>query len=258
MAARRLYVAIIGTLGLCLSVVSCGAQAPDSSGGSRPPQHAKAHQTGSAPADKRTDAYCAQNHDANCAAGTYLGPHAAPGAGAGYWDNNGNPVDGGPVGADGSTGNNVSQEYCARNEDPACPAGSYVGPRAIKNPDGSNSYVPCEGTICTNPNHGAADEAGGWDSQGQPVNGGPVGADGSTGNNVSQEYCARNEDPACPAGSYVGPKAIKNPDGSNSYVPCEGTICTNPNHGGGDDTGVPGDADSSNPSGTGQDSPSGQ
>ncbi|EPZ18283.1 hypothetical protein M879_22090, partial [Mycobacteroides abscessus V06705] len=36
------------------------------------------------------------------------------------------------------------------------------------------------------------------------------------------------------------------------------TICTNPNHGGGDDTGVPGDADSSNPSGTGQDSPSGQ
>ncbi|MDM2136019.1 hypothetical protein PP332_22510, partial [Mycobacteroides abscessus] len=108
MAARRLYVAIIGTLGLCLSVVACGAQAPDSSG-SRPSQHATAHQTGSAPADKRTDAYCAQNHDANCAAGTYLGPHAAPGAGAGYWDNNGNPVDGGPVGADGSTGNNVSQ-----------------------------------------------------------------------------------------------------------------------------------------------------
>ncbi|SIK04113.1 mesocentin [Mycobacteroides abscessus] len=256
MAARRLYVAIIGTLGLCLSVVSCGAQAPDSSGST--PQHAKAHQTGSAPADKRTDAYCAQNHDANCAAGTYLGPHAAPGAGAGYWDDNGNPVDGGPVGADGSTGNNVSQEYCARNEDPACPAGSYVGPKAIKNPDGSSSYVPCEGTICTNPNHGGADETGRWDAQGQPVNGGPKGADGSTGNNVSQEYCARNEDPACPAGSYVGPKAIKNPDGSSSYVPCEGTICTNPNHGGGDNAGVPGDADSSNPSGAGQDSPSGQ
>lgn len=159
MAARRLYVAIIGTLGLCLSVVACGAQAPDSSG-SRPSQHATAHQTGSAPADKRTDAYCAQNHDANCAAGTYLGPHAAPGAGAGYWDNNGNPVDGGPVGADGSTGNNVSQEYCARNEDPACPAGSYVGPKAIKNPDGSNSYVPCEGTVCTNPNHGGGDNSG--------------------------------------------------------------------------------------------------
>ncbi|CPW74798.1 Hypothetical protein ERS075590_03881 [Mycobacteroides abscessus] len=61
-----------------------------------------------------------------------------------------------------------------------------------------------------------------------------------------------------PGGFVCGSKAIKNPDGSSNYVPCEGTICTNPNHGGGDNAGVPGDADSSNPSGAGQDSPSGQ
>jgi len=35
--------------------------------------------------------------------------------------------------------------------------GSYVAPNAMRNPDGSPSYVVCEGTICTNPNHGAAD-----------------------------------------------------------------------------------------------------
>jgi hypothetical protein len=57
--------------------------------------------------------------------------------------------------ADGSTGNEMPPEYCAQNEDPGCPAGSYVGPDAIPNPNGEGSYVPCEGTICTNPNHGA-------------------------------------------------------------------------------------------------------
>lgn len=60
-----------------------------------------------------------------------------------------------PSGADGSTGNDLSSGYCARNEDPGCPAGSYVGPDAIPNPNGDDSYVPCEGTICTNPDHGA-------------------------------------------------------------------------------------------------------
>ena len=30
-----------------------------------------------------------------------------------------------------------------------------MGPNAIKSPDGANRYVPCEGTVCTNPNHGA-------------------------------------------------------------------------------------------------------
>lgn len=142
-------------------------------------------------------------------------------------------MNGGPTGADGSTGNNLTQEYCARNEDPACPKGSYVGPNAIRNPDGSHSLVKCEGTVCTNPNHGGGEGTGAWDANGKPVNGGPTGADGSTGNNLTHEYCAQNEDPACPHGTYVGPNAIKSPDGANRYVPCEGTVCTNPNHGAG-------------------------
>lgn len=96
------------------------------------------------------------------------GNNAPATPGGGYWDDNGQPVNGGPVGADGSTGNGVTQEYCARNEDPACPVGTYVGPNAIPNPNGDNGYVPCEGTICTNPNHGAGDEP---DSQ-QPADGG--------------------------------------------------------------------------------------
>lgn len=99
---------------------------------------------------------------------------------------------GGPVGADGSTGNNLSPEYCAQNQDPGCPVGTYVGPNAIPNPDGTNNYVPCEGTICTNPDHGA-----GTDPQ----------DNGDTG--------------------------MENPDGSGDVVPCEGTICTNPNNGAG-------------------------
>lgn len=58
-------------------------------------------------------------------------------------------------GADGSTGNDLSPQYCAQNEDPGCPVGTYVGPDAIPNPNADGSYVPCEGTICTNPDHGA-------------------------------------------------------------------------------------------------------
>ncbi|MFC9786666.1 hypothetical protein [Rhodococcus sp. NPDC127528] len=98
----------------------------------------------------------------------------------------------GPVGADGSTGDNLSAAYCAQNQDPGCPLGSYVGPGAIPNPDGSGNFVPCEGTICTNPDHGA-----GTDPQ---ANGGAV---------------------------------MENPNGDGSAVPCEGTICTNPNNGAG-------------------------
>ena len=52
--------------------------------------------------------------------------------------------------------------------------------------------APCEGTVCTNPDHGA-----GTDPQ---ENGGAV---------------------------------IQDPQGGNVVVPCEGTICTNPNHGAG-------------------------
>ncbi|MFD6160618.1 hypothetical protein ACFWF7_31440 [Nocardia sp. NPDC060256] len=61
-------------------------------------------------------------------------------------------------GADGSTNNNLSPEYCAKNQDPGCPLGSYIGPNAIQNPNGDGTWVPCEGTICTNPNYGAGPE----------------------------------------------------------------------------------------------------
>lgn len=87
----------------------------------------------------------------------------------------------GPVGADGSTGNDLSPDYCARNEDPGCPVGSYIGPDAIPDPNGDDSYVPCEGTVCTNPDHGAG------------------------------------------------------PDDGDPAAECEGTVCTNPNHGAGPD-----------------------
>lgn len=65
------------------------------------------------------------------------------------------PTAPGAQGADGSTGNDLSAQYCAQNEDPGCPVGTYVGPDAIPNPNGDGSYVPCDGTICTNPDHGA-------------------------------------------------------------------------------------------------------
>lgn len=81
--------------------------------------------------------------------------------------------------------------------------------------------------------HPGASDAGSWDRNGNPVNGGPKGADGSTGNNLTKKHCAQNQDPACPAGSYVGANAILSPDGSGNYTPCEGSVCTNPNHGGG-------------------------
>ena len=62
----------------------------------------------------------------------------------------------------------------------------------MPNPNGDGSMVPCEGTICTNPNHGAGPNP--------EENGGAV---------------------------------MPNPNGNGESVPCEGTICTNPNHGAG-------------------------
>lgn len=93
----------------------------------------------------------------------------------------------------------------------------------------------------------ATAKTGHWDAHGQPVNGGPIGADGSSGNNLTQEHCARNEDPACPKGSYVGPNAQRDPRGGPGYVKCEGTICTNPNHGAGTDPRTNGGDDSVQP-----------
>jgi hypothetical protein len=39
--------------------------------------------------------------------------------------------------------------------------------------------------------------------------------------------------PGLPAPTTTAPM-VPNPNGDGSMVPCEGTICTNPNHGGGD------------------------
>jgi len=121
--------------------------------------------------------YCAQNRDPKCATGSFHGTNVHLAPSDGYWDANGKPVNGGPMGANGSTGNDLTQEYCARNQDPGCPVGSYVAPDAIKNPDGSSTYVVCEGTICTNPNHGAADPDSGVDTGGpddEPANDTPT------------------------------------------------------------------------------------
>lgn len=247
-----------------LFVGGCGSQSEPTASESPSATSSAGAQSSTAPAAPQNAQFCAHNRDSKCPAGSYVGPFVAVTSGGGHWDANGAPVNGGPVGADGSTGNNLTQEYCAKNEDPACPVGSYVGPNAIRNPDGAHTFVVCEGTICTNPNHGAGDPVGTWGPDGQPINGGPVGADGSTGNNLTHEYCAKNQDPACPAGTFVAPDAIKNADGSNGYSPCEGTICTNPNHGAGDqpdavdppigdapDTDPPDDGDD----GTGADAP---
>ncbi|WP_371871118.1 hypothetical protein [Mycolicibacterium agri] len=233
MMMRRILIVLAGFAAMLL-VAGCGSDSETTaSSPSSPPS------TSASIVKTANQQYCAHNSDPACPKGSYVGPFVSVQRGGGHWDASGKPVNGGPVGADGSTGNNLTQEYCARNQDPACPAGSYVGPDAIRNPDGSNTYVVCEGTICTNPNHGAGDPPGTWGPDGQPINGGPMGADGSTGNNLTHEYCARNQDPACPAGTYVGPNAMRSPDGSNTYVPCEGTICTNPNHGAGPDPNGP-------------------
>lgn len=231
MTLRSRMIVLLGAI-FALLLGGCGSQSEPPADKSPSTTSSAAAQSSAAPAHDAQ--FCAHNMDPKCPAGSYVGPFVAVKSGGGHWDANGAPVNGGPVGADGSTGNNLTQEYCARNEDPACPVGSFVGPNAIRNPDGTHTYVVCEGTICTNPNHGAGDPVGTWGPDGQPINGGPVGADGSTGNNLTHEYCARNEDPACPAGTFVAPNAIKNPDGSNGYSPCEGTICTNPNHGAGE------------------------
>jgi hypothetical protein len=128
----RLVTALVGIGVAPLLIVACGSNAEQT------------------PASPTTSAQETSGHHEGSAQS-----RTPAGSQGGHWNDDGHPVNGGPTGADGSTGNNLTQEYCARNEDPGCPVGSYVAPNAIPNPDGSNSYVPCEGTICTNPNHGA-------------------------------------------------------------------------------------------------------
>lgn len=94
-----------------------------------------------------------------------------------------------------ATGTSPNAEYCAKNQDPACPVGSFVGPDAIPNPNGDGTWVPCEGTICTNPNHGA----GAPEPSDVPVEGAPCEGNGRwvhlTGGNAAhygtEWLCAR-------------------------------------------------------------------
>lgn len=131
---------------------------------------------------------------------------------SGTWDENGQPVDGGPVALDGSRNNNLTQDFCAHNRSPSCPMGGFVGPFTQ-----------------VHPHHGR------WDADGLPVAGGPTGADRSTGNDLTWEYCARNDDPRCPADSYVDDDAVRDPSGGPGYVTCEKNVCTTPNLGSGSD-----------------------
>lgn len=55
--------------------------------------------------------------------------------------------------------------------------------------------------------------------------------------------------PGAPATSTV--PMMPNPNGDGSMVPCEGTICTNPNHGAGDNPEENGGADVPAPDGDG-------
>ncbi len=159
MTMRRLLAAAIGFGVAPLMIIACGSDAGESPSKPGAPVPHGDHSDSPRPGSQR---------------GFPPGP---PGSQNGHWDDNGKPVNGGPTGADGSTGNDVTQDYCAHHEDPGCPAGSYVGPNAIPNPNGSNNYVPCQGTICTNPNHGAGDDldSGGDDSEGRPAGESPTG-----------------------------------------------------------------------------------
>lgn len=165
--------------------------------------------------------YCAHNQSPKCPTGSYVGQHTSYHGKHGGWDADGNPVNGGPVGANGATNANLTQEYCARNQNPSCPKGSYVGPNAQKDPKGGPHYVQCRGTVCTNPNHGAGvdpgtnggnrEAVGVWDVNGNPIAGGPRGADGSTGNNLTRLYCTVTLDARCPLGSYAPPPPARGP-----------------------------------------------
>ncbi|WP_241563755.1 hypothetical protein [Mycolicibacterium brumae] len=104
-----------------------------------------------------------------------------------------------PSGTSSTTSHRVSTTIKPGSGKPAyVPATPSATPKPtapmIPNPNGDGTWVPCEGSICTNPNNGAGDEGGYW---------------------------------------------IPNPNGDGTYVPCEGSICTNPNHGAGDDGDVP-------------------
>lgn len=172
----RRFLPILAVIGFIVLVAGC------SSGSQTSPSTSSAASTSSVSASAAAKSGVATTSVAGNAGVSTTSPAGHGAAAAGSWDASGNPVNGGPRGADGSTGNNLTRGFCAQHQDPACPVGSYVGPNAIPNPNGQPNYVPCQGTICTNPNHGA-----GTNPQ-------------ENGGDTSQ---------------------------------CQGTICTNPNHGAG-------------------------
>lgn len=153
---------IVALAGAVATGAACSSNSPSPS---HPTTTAAATTTAATSAATPTHANTAPSNNSGGPAnnGNHNAPATNPNPGP---NNNSNQSD---KGADGSTGNNLSKQYCAQNQDPGCPAGSYVGPNAIPNPNGDNNYVPCEGTICTNPDHGA-----GTDPQ---QNGGDQGAD---------------------------------------------------------------------------------
>lgn len=108
--------------------------------------------------------------------------------------------------------------------DDSTPAPSTTTPKATTTSAAPSTTIPITTTVAPPP---------------VPTSQQQRGADGSTNNNLSPEYCAKNQDPGCPLGSYIGPNAIQNPNGDGTWVPCEGTICTNPNYGAGPETTPP-------------------
>lgn len=70
-------------------------------------------------------------------------------------------------------------------------------------------------------------------SEEQPTTSAPAGATTSTRDGSTPESTPGIPAPQRPPTTSVS--MMPNPNGDGSMVPCEGTICTNPNHGAGDD-----------------------
>lgn len=54
-----------------------------------------------------------------------------------------------------------SAEHAPGYGDPGHQPPATTPPGMMPNPNGDGTWVPCEGTICTNPNHGAGPDGGG-------------------------------------------------------------------------------------------------
>jgi hypothetical protein len=118
---------------------------------------------------------------------------------------------------------------------PSSPAG-HTAPASVgtstavttPNPNGDGSAVPCEGSICSNPNHGAGTDPGDNGGAMMPNPNGDGSAVPCEGSICSNPNHGAGTDPGDNGGAMM-----PNPNGDGSAVPCEGSICTNPNHGAG-------------------------